>query len=154
MTKTRQEVDDIIFNLNRCYQLLSNREMSPQQRDDWLKVLRPYPTNLILDAIDSHISGDSGNDSKFAPKPKHIVDLINRSRDRLRGTTKSEAQEKPCDPKIAKAWVISLKRFYDMGIVPDNNPGVQLEFEQALQIVNAEAKRFNRMDAIPKRFRI
>lgn len=151
--RDRHETDNILFGLNRAYTLLSNRSMPDDARESWLKALRPYPTDLILDAIDAHVNGDSGTDSKYAPKPKHIIDLIKRSRDHLRGMERPAPQEEPAPPHIAKAWVIAMAKFH--GWAPqDNNPELEMSVEESIEIVNAEAKKYNRMDAIPKEYRL
>lgn len=157
MTENRDriETDEIVHALQLCSQLLSSKEIPSENIPSWLKSLRPYGKEDVIDAIQAHISGSSGNCSKYAPRPMHIINLLNAQKDRKRGFSKDTGEVvKECDPRVAKAWIMFMSETLGFSITKDNNPEIKMTRDQMFIIVNQQAAKHGNPDAIPAEYRI
>lgn len=158
MGKSRKEIEDIRFKLENTFEAYG-KTVSDSLFETWLQTLGKFTGEEIIEALTGHLRGDNGNDSKYAPRPKHIADLAERSRERGRSMQRpsDEPKEKLADPKIAKAWLICGRRFHPTAwpsFIPDRNPNLKLEFDEALEIVNRSASRLGHPESIPDEYKL
>jgi|GEM_PF-6071680 len=149
----RIEVDDIRFKLREVFSFYG-KDLDDSAERVWINALSGHSADAVIQAFDRHIAGASGNASSYAPKPRHIIELLPRQggSQAYCGPADNPA-EQVAEPRVAKAWVVFMRRVY--GFSPhDANPEVQLSFEQACEICNQQAAKHNQPDAIPDKYKI
>ena len=142
------ELDRIREQLDTTLQTFGKPGVTDRVFGAWLDALESFETGEIVQVLSAYV-----RENEFAPKPKNIADLCRRDRDRNRGFAPMAKGGKTADPRIAKAWVICIKRFYGWDVT-DANPDIELDFETALMICNREAAKYENPDAIPDAYKI
>lgn len=162
MARPTNESNEIILKIENVFAVYG-KNLPPAAIKIWMEQLANYSTQEILKAFDDHVAGksvtESGNHSRYAPKPIHILEHIRSARDRKKSFQKKqdEQNEKPCDPKIAKAWHLFITQIQGVGMLsdytdPKNN--IRLTRDEVIEIVNREAAKYDMPDAIPPAYRL
>jgi len=146
MTKER---DDVLHKLGQVYEFYDKKPTNSHVQF-WLNALNGYRPDEILAGFDQHIAR-----GKYMPKPVEIITIMDEQRSlrRARGTAaESHGQQ---TPEIAQAWITYMRFAFGMSLgaraLPDA-PAMPLE--QALEIVNREAAKYDRPDSILPEHRI
>lgn len=143
--RTAKEIDDIRYRLDSLFEVHRKSPVSDRAFEIWLETLQLCQTNTILEAIKA-----CAREQQYAPTPQVIYQLCVKN---PRHSDNFTVHDRPADPVIAKAWVIAMNIFYDWA-PKDNNPDIVLTRDQALEIVNREAIKYNNPEAIPEKYKI
>src|SRR5690625_6311989 len=73
----RIEVDDIRFKLREVFSFYG-KDLDDSAERVWINALSGHSADAVIQAFDRHIAGASGNASSYAPKPRHIIELLPR----------------------------------------------------------------------------
>lgn len=150
---TRHDVGQAITQSLAFY----GKKLHPLDLAFWFEALDGYNAFEIKESIrEYHKTG------KFAPKPAHLIELIQarKTTDKYstRRTLIPEPEYTPCPTHIADAWrwfIRLIAQGSDLeGIFGQLNSVDAETQEQYLLIVNQEAKRTNNPDAVPFEYRL
>lgn len=146
MSLSPKEIGDVVHKLTETFAVF-RQKFDANQSKTWINALAEKPVALILRACDDHIKI-----GHYAPKPFEILSLIDGYRSRAAGFEKpQEAGQRT--PEIAQAWITYLRFAHDFEL-PQNREVPDMPIQDALEIVNREAAKQNRPDAIKPEHRI
>jgi hypothetical protein len=97
---------------------------------------------------------DYTRQGKFAPKPVHILELIdaNTSQDRSKQAL-PKPPESNCPQDIADAWAWFIRMNSGYAFGPQTSPTPEKQ-DEYIHTVNREAFRLNNPESIPKEYKI
>jgi|GEM_PF-2727342 len=165
---TPHELDDVIFRLGEVFDVYE-KKLNQGAVKSWQRLFSGRNKGDCLKALDDHLLSE-----KFAPKPCNIEDRLTTLEvmrgDRKLPTSLSDSFETKraleleerstglvSTPRIVTAWqILSLLRFgHGLSAFTDGrHNNLDMSKDEALEICNEQAAKFNIPEAIPKDFRI
>lgn len=139
--------DDLLFKLQEVADFFG-KNLTDVQLRFWWDALKPFDREVALAALH-----ESTATQKFMPKPVEVVTICELKRDQkkiAREETEPQPEYKP-NPRLADAWRICLKEFHGLEL-PGGQDAMAMSLIDALDICIADAKRWNRLEAIPPEY--
>lgn len=141
-----KEADDVKFALERSLSAYRQR-LSPDQWAGWLDAVREHEAGHLCEAISLHTKA-----SNRAPTPADVLRIAETLRARSRGfAPHDDTEQRTADPQIGAAWLCYFAEALGVEL-PGERAG--MDWETALCIVNREAAKYGRPDAVLPQHRL
>lgn len=147
-----QDMGDVMYALKYCFEFYG-KTLDKQQQQVWQSIVRSnsYNATQWKSVLKQYFQV-----GKFAPKPPEILEMLTEERQH------SQAQRPPpaalttdCPKHIEDAWRYWIPKFYGEAVPgPSTIVDTDIDYEEALMIVNREAKRTNMPEAIPEKYKL
>jgi len=150
----RVEVDDVVHAITQVQEFYG-KELDKLGAKLWIRALHGRTAEEIKRAL-----ADYTGIGKHAPKPVHIIELIEKTRSENRGKLPAPDPEVThCPPDIARAWMwfINVKTRGSKNLDGMFSKSAEVDAktqDRYLTLVNHEARRHNRPDAIPDEYKL
>lgn len=150
----RKDIDEFNHALKITFDFY-NKEVNEAQRKIWWRSLADQNIQDVVTAFKEYPMR-----GRYAPKPVEIIEIINEAKEHRtsRSAGPKEKLTTDCPPEIARAWSWFVRMvastgttFGEMFDPGDLDPDQQ---ERYIHIVNHEARKYNRPDAIPDEFKL